>query len=137
VIKIALIFFPFLINAQSYCSPYHSSKKINDGNQIHLNTSFALCFHYNAITYGFKYESIFIEAVLMNRTNRMPMMNGEQYAVVGYSNKAEAGVGIMKNGMVGMIGYKKQTTKNTFLTARFYQTTQPMQHIAFGIGLTF
>ena len=125
---------PFVLMGQLNCSPYHKVKSVGGDEQIQLTGSFAFCFHYNAATFGMQYNGFFLDAVLMNRTKRMAMMPGEQYGIIGYGKTIHGGFGITNNGGVGLIGYKKTMLKNMFVTGRFYQTTQPMRHIAVGLG---
>ena len=125
---------PFVLMGQLNCSPYHKVKSVGGDEQIQLTGSFAFCFHYNAATFGMQYNGFFLDAVLMNRTKRMAMMPGEQYGIIGYGKTIHGGFGITNNGGVGLIGYKKTMLKNMFVTGRLYQTTQPMRHIAVGLG---
>jgi hypothetical protein len=125
---------PFVLMGQPNCSPYHNTKSVGGDEQIQLTGSFAFCFHYNTATFGMQYNGFFLDAVLMNRTKRMAMMPGEQYGIIGYGKTIHGGFGITNNGGVGLIGYKKTMLKNMFVTGRLYQTTQPMRHIAVGLG---
>jgi hypothetical protein len=135
MMKIALLMLiPLMSMGQYNCSPYHNTKSVRGDEQIQLTGSFAFCFHYNAATFGMQYDGFFLDAVLMNRTKRMAMMPGEQYGIVGYGKTIHGGFGITNNGTVGLIGYKKTMLKNMFITGRLYQTTQPMRHIAVGLG---
>ena len=125
---------PLALIGQSYCSPYHNTKSVRGGEQVQFIGSFAFCFHYNTATFGMQYDGFFLDAVLMNRTKRMAMMPGEEYGIIGYGKTIHGGFGITNNGGVGLIGYKKTMLKNMFITGRLYQTTQPMRHIAVGLG---
>lgn len=100
-----------------------------------LTMSAGACYHYNALTYGMKYRGIFIDAVVMTRTERMPMMEGEQYAIIGYENYLEGGLGIMTNGAVAMVGGMYPLNRWTYASMRVYQTTRKMTHIAIGLRI--
>ena len=127
------LFFPMALIGQSNCSPFHKTKRICGGDQVKLTASFGACYHYNAITYGMRYKATFVDAVLMTRTERMPMMDGEQYGIIGYSNILEGGVGVMTNGGVGMVGIAYPFTDGLLLSMRIYNTTQRMTHITIGV----
>lgn len=131
-VLIALLF-PLYIAGQSYCVPYKKPKTVCGGEQIKLTASAGACYHYNAITYGMKYSGLFIDAVLMTRTERMPNMPGEEYAIIGYENYLEGGVGIMNNGAVIMAGGMYPFNNWLYASLRAYQTTNKMTHIVIGL----
>lgn len=126
---------PVSMMGQLNCSPYHKQKNVCGEEQISLNVSFGACYHYNAITYGMKYKGVFLDAVMMTRSDRMPMMSGEQYALVGYEHKIEAAVGVMNNGGVAMIGGMYPLNRWMYASLRLYQTTNKMSHITAGFRI--
>ena len=126
---------PLSMLGQLNCSPYYKPKTVCGGDQVVFNIYGGACYHYNSFGYGMSYKGLSLDAVVMSKAERMPMMESELYGLIGYEKGIAIGAGSSSRGWVLYGGYNQQIYKRLFTYLYLYQTSYNMSHITLGLKI--